>query len=209
MRTKDGELLRKGLEELGFVCSDRQIDIFGSYREELKKWNKAYNLTGLSSDRDIIVRHFLDSLLFAKVLPADARSVADIGSGAGFPGIPVKIIMPSIRLYLIEPTMKKAIFLRHICGMLDLEGVEVIDRRIEDLKDIKVDAAMTRALFKVGEFIEKAGGLLNEGGVLIMSKGPKIEPELHGLDDSMISVQDLILPVERIVRHMVLVRQCK
>ena len=201
-----GELLRAGIEEIGFEYSEKQVDAFITYLEELKKWNRAYNLTGLKTDRDIIIKHFLDSLLFAQALPPEALTLADIGSGAGFPGIPIKIICPDIKVFLIEPTQKKAIFLRHICSKLQLKNAEIMDRRIEEVKGLKVDVVVTRALFSVRDFIAKTQDILNKKGILILSKGPGLEKELAGLDQNNISVSDFKLPFENIIRHMVVVR---
>ena len=200
------QLLRDGIEEIGFRYSEKQVDAFITYLEELKKWNKAYNLTGLKTDRDIIIKHFLDSLLFAKVLPPEALTLADIGSGAGFPGIPIKIMCPDLPVFLIEPTQKKAVFLQHICSKLQLKNIEIIDKRIEEVKGLTVDVAVTRALFSVREFIEKTKDILNKNGILILSKGPGLEKELEGIDQNNISISDFKLPFENIIRHMVVLR---
>jgi 16S rRNA (guanine527-N7)-methyltransferase len=198
-------LLREGIEEIGFEFAESQINSFLAYLSELKRWNRAYNLTALKTDREIIIKHFLDSLLFAKALPENISSLADIGSGAGFPGLPIKIIYPGLSVFLVEPTQKKTAFLRHICSRLRLVDIEVIDKRIEDLKDIKVDLAVTRALFSVGEFIKKTKTILNQKGFLMLSKGPGLEKELEGLDRSRISINDIKLPFEESIRHIVTV----
>ncbi len=200
------DLLKKGLDQLDIPHSGNQVDLFLKYLGELKKWNKAYNLSGLRTDREIIIRHFLDSLLFLKVLPSNVSSAADIGSGAGFPGIPIKIMAPRVKMLLVEPAGKKAIFLRHICSNLNLAGIEIIDKRLEDTEGLKVDVAMTRALFSVGDFIEKTRGHINSGGVLILSKGPKLREELKGLDIKNTEVSDLKLPFDETVRHLVVVK---
>jgi 16S rRNA (guanine527-N7)-methyltransferase len=206
MTTDAGDLLKAGIEELGLKYSEKQIKAFLEYLSELKKWNRAYNLTGLRTDREIIIKHFLDSLLYAKLLPPEALTLADIGSGAGFPGIPIKIIFPCLQVFLVEPTQKKAIFLRHVCSRLQLRNIEIIDKRIEDVKGLKVDVAVTRALCSIGEFIEKTKDILNEKGILILSKGPGLEKELEGIDQNNISISDFKLPFENIIRHMVVVR---
>lgn len=205
--TKAADLLREGMEELGIPCTDDRITAFITYLNLLKKWNRAYNLTGLKTEREIIIKHFFDSLLFSEVIPPDARSIADIGSGAGFPGIPIKIINPRLSLFLIEPAHKKQIFLRHVTKTLHLQEVEIIDRRIEDIKGLKVDVAVTRALFSVGDFIEKAGDILNKNGILILSKGPKLAEELRKIELKNISTEDFSLPFENIVRHIVTVKK--
>ncbi|MDA8104503.1 MAG: 16S rRNA (guanine(527)-N(7))-methyltransferase RsmG [Nitrospiraceae bacterium] len=201
------DLLKKGLDQLDISSNDQQIGAFRTYLSELKKWNRVHNLTGLKSDRDIIIKHFLDSLLFLKVLPEGVSTVADIGSGAGFPGIPIKIMAPVLKLFLLEPSKKKVVFLKHICGKLGLEGVEVLDRRIEDVEGLRVDAAMTRALYSVGEFIEKAARILTTKGVLILSKGPKLREELECLGINNITVSDIELPFTGTTRHLVVVRR--
>jgi 16S rRNA (guanine527-N7)-methyltransferase len=205
IETAEG-LIRQGLAALDTPFSEDQVKRFLTYLAELKKWSRAYNLTGLKNDRDIIIKHFLDSLLFLKVIPPSAVTAADVGSGAGFPGIPVKIFLPLLKIFLIEPVGKKAIFLRHISKRLALDGIEIVDKRIEEAGGLKVDVAMTRALFTVGDFIEKTRGHINKGGVLILSKGPKLREELEGLEMRDITVSDHNLPLEETVRHLVVVR---
>ena len=208
MMTDAGDLLKAGIEEIGFRYSEKQVDAFTAYLKELKKWNRAYNLTGLKTDRDIVIKHFLDSLLFACALPPETLTLADIGSGAGFPGIPIKIMFPHLSVFLIEPTQKKAIFLRHICNKLQLENVEIMDKRLEEVKGLHVDVAVTRALYSVREFIEKTKDILNEKGILILSKGPGLDKELAelpGQDLARIAGKDLLLPFENVIRHIVIV----
>lgn len=205
-REASASLLREGIGELGLDADEGQITSFMTYLSELMKWNRAYNLTGLKTCRDIVIKHFLDSLLFLKVMPAGVHTLADVGSGAGFPGIPLKIAAAGLKVYLIEPTQKKAVFLRHICSRLGLGGIEVINRRIEEVEGLKVDVAVTRALFSAGDFLEKAGHILNEGGILVLSKGPKAEEELKRIDAGRISMTDLRLPFSGISRHLVVVK---
>jgi 16S rRNA (guanine527-N7)-methyltransferase len=136
-------------------------------------------------------------------------TLADIGSGAGFPGIPMKIMLPHLTVFLIEPTQKKVVFLRHLCNKLQLENVEIMDKRIEDIKELHVDAAVTRALYSIREFIFKAKDILNKNGVLILSKGPGLEKEIAELSKDQldgISQEDVILPFGNTVRHIVSVR---
>lgn len=200
------DLLRRGIRELGLPAVEGQIASFMTYLAELSKWNRAYNLTALSSPGDIIIKHFLDSLLFGKVLPRYVRTLADVGSGAGFPGIPLKIVCPALKIYLIEPTQKKALFLKHICSILGLQGVDVINKRIEAVDRLKVDAAVTRALFSAGDFLKKAGGILNAGGILVLSKGPKVSGELKGIGPGMVSRLEFRLPFTDVIRHLVVIR---
>jgi 16S rRNA (guanine527-N7)-methyltransferase len=201
------QILDTGLKELGISCTEKQISDLLFYLTELKKWSRAYNLTGLKTDRDIVIRHFLDSLLFLKVLPPKASSVADIGSGAGFPGVPMKIMRTDLKMILIEPVRKKALFLEHIRGALGISGIEVLNTRIEDVAGIQVDAAVTRALFSIRDFAVKADRLLENDGVLILSKGPKLDQELKDIDTALIRVDDIVLPFEKTIRHLVVIQK--
>lgn len=199
-------LFKKGLKELSLPVRSEQVKAFMTYLEELKRWNRAYNLTSIRKDEDIIIKHFLDSLLYLKALPEGKIVVMDVGSGAGFPGIPLKIVRPEIRLFLVEPSRKKAGFLMHMVKTLRLEDVEVIEKRIEDVSGLKVDVALTRALFDIGDFYKKAYHLLKEGGRLILSKGPKFEEETKEIKGNLnFEILKLRLPLKDICRYIVIV----
>lgn len=197
------ELLLNGLKEIGITPAELQVDVFLRYMDEIKRWRKVYSLTSLKDDTDIIINHFLDSLLYLNALPKTAIDIADIGSGAGFPGIPLKIIMPELRISLIEPSRKKAAFLRYVIRTLGLLNIEVIEKQVESIKDMKFDAVLTRALFKVNEFINKAGRLVQDGGVLIVSKGQGVADELKNIED--VKVITLKLPLTDIERNLVII----
>ena len=210
METRD-QLLKDGLIALGLPTSDEQIHAFSIYLSELKKWNKAYNLTGLKKDEDIIIKHFLDSLLYLKAIPDGGIKVADIGTGAGFPGIPIKIIRPEISMYLIEPSGKKSAFLRHIIRLLQLRNINVIEKRIEEVKvnqelTSPVDVAVTRALFDIKEFIKKASHIVKKDGLLILNKGPKVKEELMGIEGMTYEILVIALPLSNIKRNIVVVK---
>jgi 16S rRNA (guanine527-N7)-methyltransferase len=210
VETRD-QLLKDGLIALGLPTSDEQIHAFSIYLSELKKWNKAYNLTGLKKDEDIIIKHFLDSLLYLKAIPDGGIKVADIGTGAGFPGIPIKIIRPEISMYLIEPSGKKSAFLRHIIRLFQLRNINVIEKRIEEVKvnqelTSPVDVAVTRALFDIKEFIKKASHIVKKDGLLILNKGPKVKEELMGIEGMTYEILVIALPLSNIKRNIVVVK---
>jgi 16S rRNA (guanine527-N7)-methyltransferase len=210
--TKPAEVLKKGIIELGLTPSKEQINAFITYLSELKRWNKAYNLTGLKKDEDIIIKHFLDSLLYLKAIPNGEIRIADIGSGAGFPGVPIKILRPEIEMFLIEPSRKKSAFLNHIIRQLKLKRTNVIEKRIEEIKvnrelPFLVDVAATRALFSIKDFIKKAKPIVKEGGILILNKGPKVQEELKVLKDMKYEILTLRLPMSDINRHIVTISQ--
>ena len=202
------ELLKEGLRELGLAFSEAQIQAFMVYLSELKKWNRAYNLTGIREDNDIVEKHFLDSLLYLKAMPACAIKVADIGTGAGFPGIPIKIIRSEIEMYLIEPSGKKTAFLRHIIRKIGLDRIEVIEKRVEEARSgrelpSRVDIAVTRALFSIEEFIKKSSHIVRQDGILILNKGPKVSEELIILKDIRYEIFTCSLPLSGIKRNII------
>lgn len=179
------------------------------YLSELKKWNKIHNLTGLRTDEDIIIKHFLDSVLYLNVLPAERITVADIGSGAGFPGIPMKLIRPEIDMYLVEPSAKKSSFLHHIIRTLNLDTITVLEKRVEDTRTpddiIPVDMAVSRALFSVRDFIRKTSPMVKPGGRLILSKGPKVSEELKMIQEGEFEIIIRKLPLSAIERFFVVI----
>ncbi len=207
-------LLKEGLVELGLPPSDDLLNAFMTFLAELRKWNRAYNLTGLKKDEDIVIKHFLDSLLYLNAMPDGELKVADIGSGAGFPGIPIKIIRPEIEMYLIEPSKKKSAFLRHIIRQLRMERIEVLEKSIEEIRvnqelPSPVDIAISRALFDIKEFIKKASHILKPDGTLILNKGPKVKEELKTLGNMRYEQLDVSLPLSRITRHIIVVAPTK
>jgi 16S rRNA (guanine527-N7)-methyltransferase len=207
---KTSELLKQGIRALGLLASDSQTSAFMTYLSELKKWNKAYNLTAINKDADIVIKHFLDSLLYLKAMPEDKIKIADIGSGAGFPGIPLKIVRPEMQVYLIESSRKKCVFLRHIIRMLHLKDTEVIEKRVEEVRvnqelSEPVDIAVSRALFDIDKFLKKAGAIVKENGSLVLNKGPKIEEELKALKGIRYELLTVKLPLSQITRYVVLI----
>jgi 16S rRNA (guanine527-N7)-methyltransferase len=182
-------LLKNGLTDLGYEYSQKQIHAFLKYLAELKKWNRAYNLTALKTDNDIIIKHFLDSVLYLKAIPEETVTLADIGTGAGFPGIPLKIMKPEIEVSLVEPSRKKNTFLRHIIRILEINsGIQVVGKRIENLdKDYEktFDCIVTRATFKIADFLNIACPYVKNSGRLVLSKGPAVSDEINSLDENI------------------------
>ena len=111
--------------------TDARLSAFMTYLAVLKEWNRKFNLTGIKKDEDIIIKHFLDSLLYLRFLPGENIHVADIGTGAGFPGIPLRIIRPDLKLYLIESSIKKCLFLNQLLKVLHMKHVIVLEKRAE------------------------------------------------------------------------------
>jgi 16S rRNA (guanine527-N7)-methyltransferase len=171
------ELLAAGAKELGIVLSVGQADSFFNYFAELGKWNEKINLTTIREERDIVIKHGLDSLAFIKgFVPSPGLTLLDMGSGAGFPALPIKIVHPEISVALVESVQKKASFLRHIIRMLKLDGVEVVDKRTDLLPDsflAAFDIVTARAFANMNSALVAGLPFLKPGGLMVMSRGPE------------------------------------
>jgi 16S rRNA (guanine527-N7)-methyltransferase len=172
------ELLLAGIAALGLSLSPTTVRQFHTYSDELLKWNTRINLTGLKSAQDIVVKHFLDSLA---VWPwvQDLASLADIGSGAGFPGLPLKLALPHLSLTLVEPTGKKTAFLHYLIAHLDLANVEVrqvhLTPALAHQWGPHFQGVITRATFPLSRFLEISAPLVHPGGRLLALRGPHLE----------------------------------
>lgn len=198
------ELLTAGLPPLGIAPEKRIVDSFTRYLSELKKWNRAYNLTAVEGDREIVIKHFFDSLLYLAFIGPGPKSVCDVGSGAGLPGLPLAIVRADLAVTLVEPSRKKCAFLRHMKKTLALASVEVVESRAEDLRGRTFDVVLTRALFSVGELIKRGRHLVGPEGSFLLSKGPKLEQELKDLPPHAFCEQKSVpLPFTQIERTLV------
>lgn len=173
---------------------NQTISKFVVYLGELQKWNKAYNLTSITDEREIIVKHFIDSLLYLYYIPEKPLKLADIGSGAGFPGIPIAVVRPCLQIKLIEPSWKKSAFLKHVIRKLELKNTEVIQAKAQQI-DEKFDIVISRALWSIKDFIENCSHLLKEKGYFIISKALKLQEELKESPSKFhIEIKEFILP---------------
>jgi 16S rRNA (guanine527-N7)-methyltransferase len=171
------ELLTTGAQELGVVLTIEQINSFFLYMAELKKWNRKINLTAITEDRDMVIKHVLDSLAYRKgFAPAPGLKLLDMGSGAGFPAIPLRLAHPEIAVTLVESIKKKASFLRHIIRTLKLSGINVVDKRTEELADSLLatfDVVTARAFADIGTALAAGTPFLKPGGLMVLSRGPE------------------------------------
>ena len=182
------QLLADGAPELGLSLNSRQLDQFETYYNELADWNQRMNLTSVIDYEEVQVKHILDSLTLLPAigynLPSDAR-VVDVGAGAGFPGLPLKLAFPALRLTLVESTGKKANFLRHVVETLDLAGVEVHTGRAEELAHKtelrgNFDLALARGLARLPTLLEYTLPFTRRGGLVAAWKhgGDGLQAEL-------------------------------
>lgn len=186
--------LTEGAARLGIRLGKTQIEQFEIYYQEILDWNSRINLTAITDLEDVLTKHFLDSLtvsLAAEVLPEIEGTgdlcnfaVIDVGTGAGFPGIPLKIAFSSMRLTLLESVGKKALFLEHITRVLKLENVTVIAARSEDAAHLEgqresYDLAVSRAVASLPSLLELTLPFCRIGGILVAQKSAEAKAEIE------------------------------
>jgi len=173
--------LVRGAELIGVALTDQAVEGYLFYIDQLKKWNSKINLTSLTGDLEIVAKHFVDSLTAAPYAQG-AQRVLDIGAGAGFPGLPLKIMSPAMELVLLEASQKKCFFLRHIIRGLELEGVEVVHGRAEE-RDTqgqyaeRFDLVLSRAVADLPTSLQLALPYPKKGGFIVGMRGKKGEQE--------------------------------
>jgi 16S rRNA (guanine527-N7)-methyltransferase len=185
-------LLSSGAQELGLVLTERHLSQFLQYLTEILTWNQKVNLTGITNPREIAVRHILDSLAGSKAIRSEEKvSLLDIGSGAGLPGVALKIFRPDIELMLLEPRHKKAAFLRHVIGVLRLEKAFV---NSDTLENFSVDHSFTHITIRAlrpEPYFPLIAKLLSSGGRLILYQSKR-----QTLDDRFVKRAGLVLDQE-------------
>jgi 16S rRNA (guanine527-N7)-methyltransferase len=168
------DLLTEGAEELGVIISVSQSELFLSYLENLKKWNERINLTAIKEDRGIVINHFIDSLSAAPLID-DKKNLLDIGSGGGFPGIPLKIVLPELDVTLLDSVNKKVSFLNDTIRKLQLKNIRAVWGRAEDennnIQRKSYGYVLTRAVGSFDEIVSLCSPYLSENGVIILMRG--------------------------------------
>ena len=213
--------LVEGARKLGLNLTPDQVAAFRRYRDELVAWRSRVNLTAITDDEGIQTKHFLDSLscLIATSVPKSGSSVPvppsvcafkpdtrliDVGSGAGFPGLPLKIICPTLKLTLLEATGKKAEFLRHIVALLDLRGVTIVKGRAEEVgreadHREQYDWALARAVAEMPTLIEYLLPFVRIGGRALAQKGQDAPVEVAAAETAIVHLGgrlNRLVPVE-------------
>ncbi len=187
------ERLINGASRLGIELTDGQIEQFATYYQEILDWNRRMNLTSVTDFEDVQIKHFLDSLTVSLVLNdiTGSRGIAggrelkaiDVGTGAGFPGIPLRIAFPRIKLTLLESTGKKALFLEHITRVLHLADVVVIAARSEDaghLDNLRemYEVVLSRAVAALPSLLELTLPFCRVGGIVVAQKSSEAKTEI-------------------------------
>ena len=195
------KLLSEGARRLGIELTAEQLAAFQTYYEELITWNEKFNLTAITDYDQVQIKHFLDSLtclladegLTRVICQQPGIRAIDVGAGAGFPGLPLKIVCPGLRLTLLEATGKKVDFLEHIVGRLGLAGVEVIKGRAEELgRDAahreRYDLALARAVAALPVLVEYALPFCKPGGLFVAQKGGEGDAEARAAEGAIVAL---------------------
>ncbi|MGG2468739.1 16S rRNA (guanine(527)-N(7))-methyltransferase RsmG [Paraclostridium bifermentans] len=181
----NADILKKGIEDLGLKCSDETIDKFSKYREILVEWNQKMNLTGIEEEKEVYIKHFLDSVAAVKKgYIKDGMSIIDVGTGAGFPGLPLRICLENSKVTLLDSLNKRINFLSEVCTNINIDDIELIHGRAEDFgKDEKYreqyDIATARAVAGLPILMEFCVPFIKVGGYFVCLKGPNADTELE------------------------------
>ena len=203
MTNSPTQLLADTAAAWGLPLDAHQLAQLDSYAAELLAWNTHTNLTAIKAPEEVYVRHFLDSLALARHWGAAPESLVDIGTGAGFPGLPLKILRPEIELILLDSVGKKTAFLRHVVEQLGLTNVRIITGRAEDLgrdphERERHGVVTARAVAGLGVLAEYGLPLLRIGGLLLAPKGSTAQAEVAAAEQAVRTLGGAIVGVEPI-----------
>ncbi|WP_248929323.1 16S rRNA (guanine(527)-N(7))-methyltransferase RsmG [Paenibacillus hamazuiensis] len=208
------------LEKQNVLLTDSQLLQFENYYKELVSWNEKMNLTAITERDQVYIKHFFDSLSVSFFVPMNnISSMADIGSGAGFPSIPLKIVFPHLSLTIVDSLNKRIQFLNHLCGVLGLNGVQAVHGRAEDAARLdahrdRYDIVTARAVARLAVLNEFCLPFVKPGGLFVAMKGSELHDELN---EAKVSLRELKgelkatypfeLPVDQSARHIIVIQK--
>ncbi|MFC6232481.1 16S rRNA (guanine(527)-N(7))-methyltransferase RsmG [Paenibacillus allorhizosphaerae] len=208
------------LNSKGVSLSTQQLGQFETYFKELVDWNERMNLTGITEREQVYIKHFYDSLSLSFFVPiAQIQSIADIGSGAGFPSIPLKIAFPHLELTIVDSLNKRIQFLKHLCDKLSIGYVNCVHGRAEDVARLpehrdRYDLVTARAVARLAVLNEFCLPFTKNGGTFVAMKGQDVQTEieeaaysLKELNGKLLDTHRFELPVEESTRHIVVIKK--
>lgn len=214
------DLLRQGVEGFGYQLEEARIEQLLQYKDILKEWNERMNLTAIEEDRDIIIKHYIDSLSILPHVANKSLKVIDVGTGAGFPGIPLKVAYEKLDITLFDSLEKRIKFLNEVIISLKLEGIRAIHGRAEDY-GLKAgyresfDIAVARAVASMPVLLEYCLPFVRVGGIFIAMKGSNTEEigksnkALELLGGKIELVKEFTIPFSDIKRNIVIVKKLR
>ena len=212
------ELLKKGSDELGIELNDRQIDALCKYAELLVEWNKKINLTAITDKDSIATKHFLDSMSAITTGFVQGK-IIDVGCGAGFPGLVLKIAKPDLNLTLLDSLNKRINFLNEVISDLKIDGVQTVHGRAEDyarqMRE-KFDTVVSRAVANMTVLSELCIPFLKTGGYFLALKGPLADDELkdahraiHILGGEVTEVKNIHIPNTDLNHKIIIIKKVR
>lgn len=219
----NGGAMEKYFKELAgkmnIELKENEINLFFKYKDILKEWNQKINLTAITEDKDIILKHFIDSLTIEKYIMENSK-VIDVGTGAGFPGIPLKIIKKKISLTLLDSLNKRLLFLENVKEKLCLDKIEFIHGRAEDFGNDekhreKYDVATARAVANLSVLAEYCLPFVKVNGYFVCMKGSNIEEvkdaekAIDKLGGKIEKIENLLLPESDEERNIIIIKKIK
>lgn len=214
------EIFNEYLKELDLKLEKNQIEQFYNYMQILIEWNEKMNLTAITEEKEIIIKHFIDSLTIYKYL-SNEKSLIDVGTGAGFPGIPIKILKPEMEIVLLDSLNKRVKFLEEVINKLELKNIVAVHGRAEDFgKNInyreKFDVVTSRAVANLPTLLEYLAPFVKVNKKCICMKGQDVEEELKkakkAIDLFGLKVQEMdtfLLPRTDMRRNLVVLDKVK
>ena len=206
-------------KKIGVILNDDMVTNFMQYKTLLKEWNEKINLTAIVDDNEILVKHFIDSLTIERYIEKDAK-VIDVGTGAGFPGVPLKIARKDISVTLLDSLRKRLDFLKAVIEKLNLNEIESIHGRAEEYGNNKIyrekyDVVVSRAVANLSVLCEYCLPFLKVGGTFICMKGSNIDEidsaknAVKKLGGEIIQIDKICLPSTEIERNIILIKKIK
>lgn len=216
------EILERGLKEFGLSLDDGQKEAFQKYYDLLIEWNSFMNLTAITEPDEVCVKHFLDSVSLCKAIDCDREmELIDIGTGAGFPSIPLKIMFPKLKITMLDSLGKRVRFLDEVIGNLNLKGITAVHSRAEDLAlkseyRERFDICVSRAVANLSTLSEYCLPYVKIGGFFVSYKSEKVAEEVKSAQNAVkilggeISKQiEFILPCSDIYRNLFMIKKVK
>ena len=177
--------LERLISKTDLEVNSKQINLLSEYVLLLKKWNKAYNLTSIKNENDMLIKHIMDSLVVSSFLQGE--NFIDVGTGPGLPGIPLSIINPNRTFFLLDSLGKRTRFLNHVKGTLNIKNINIVQSRVEKfIPDIKFDGVLSRAFTSIPNMLELCNHLIDTKGFFYALKGNIDEEEVSKIDSSYI-----------------------
>ena len=214
------ENIKESAKEIGILLNNKQVNEFYEYMQLLLEWNEKINLTAIIKPEEIILKHFIDSITIAKHIKKDA-TIIDVGTGAGFPGIPLKIIRDDINITLLDSLNKRVKFLNEVIEKLALKNITAIHSRVEELGKNKsyrerFDYATSRAVANLATLSEYLIPLVKLDGYTINMKGFNIEQEIQQSEKAILvlggqieEIEKFQLPKSEIQRNIIWIHKIK